>query len=96
MELINGITAFLSDKQLSVPLGEVILLIIVNSFCLLFGRFKLGLLVSYCFVFYWGFIFNKSFFINLLGQTTWGLSLYIFAGLAMFITVVLGYLQHKD
>ncbi len=93
MEFISSILNFLSDKELSIPLGQVIIFVIINSFCLLLGKHKLGLLISYCFVMYWGFIFNHTYFINILGKTTWGLSIYILSGVAMFILAVIGFFQ---
>lgn len=96
MELINTIIGFFSDKEFAIPLGQVIIFVIINSFCLLFGKYKMGLLISYCFVMYWGFIVNQNYFITMLGETTWGLTIYIFAGLVMLITVIISYFQHKD
>jgi uncharacterized membrane protein len=96
MEHIKNILDFFSDKEFAIPLGQVVIFVIINSFCLLFGRHKTGLLISYCFVMYWGFIFNQSYFIDILGKTSWGLPLYIFAGVVMFITIIIGYFQHKD
>lgn len=72
MELTNGFIEFFSDKEFAIPLGQVVIFVIINSFCLLFGKYKMGLLISYCFVMYWGFIFNQSYFINILGKTSWG------------------------
>ncbi|MEW6739522.1 MAG: hypothetical protein ACOYU2_01015 [Nitrospirota bacterium] len=96
MELTNGFMEFFSDKEFAIPLGQVVIFVIINSFCLLFGKHKMGLLISYCFVMYWGFIFNQTYFINILGKTSWGLTVYIFAGVVMFITIIIGYFQHKD
>ena len=52
---------------------------------MLFGRYKLGLLFTYCFVFYLVYVLNGSYFMNILVNTTWGLLLY---GIAAFIMVV--------
>lgn len=81
----------LTNKEFAVPLGEVIIFVLVNSFCILFGKYKLGLLVSYCFVFYWGFIFNLKYFINLLGGTTYGMLAYIFFGVMMLVLAIVGF-----
>lgn len=96
MELAKNLVDFFSNEEFAIPLGQVVIFVIINSFCLLFGKHKMGLLISYCFVMYWGFIFNQTYFIDILGKTSWGLSVYIFAGVAMFITIIIGYFQHKD
>jgi hypothetical protein len=91
MDTLSSILEFLSSKELSVPLGQVILFVLVNSLCLLYGRYKLGLLVSYCFVLYWGFIFNFKYFTDLLGNTTFGMPIYVFSGVVMLVLVVIGF-----
>jgi len=93
MSFQDPISAFLSDKTLSVPLSQVLLFTLLMTICMLFGRHKLGLMVSYSFVFFWGFIFNRSYFIDLLGQTTMGLYLYTLFGLLMAVLAVVGMLQ---
>ena len=45
----NPISSFLADKSMSVPLGQVLLFAFMLTLCLLFGRHKLGLMVSYAF-----------------------------------------------
>jgi hypothetical protein len=92
MDIVASFLAFINDKDLSVPLGEVITFVFINSFCLLSGRFKLGLLISYCFVFYWGFLFNKNYFVDILGSTNLGLYVYALSGFAMIIIAIIGFL----
>ena len=84
---------FVSDQRFSVPLGQVIIFVVVNSVCLLMGRHKLGLLVSYLFVFYWGYFFNREHLTDALGSTQWGLIVYIFAGVLMVIMTILGFFR---
>ena len=86
----DPITAFLTDKSMSVPLGQVLLFALLLTLCMLFGRHKLGLLVSYAFVFFWGFIFNRNYFIDLLGNTSIGLYTYTLFGFFMAVLAVIG------
>ena len=89
----DPITAFLSDKSLSVPLGQVLLFAFLLTLCLLFGRHKLGLLISYAFVFFWGFIFNRGYFIDMLGNTSMGLYVYTLFGFIMAVLAIVGLLK---
>ena len=89
----DPISAFLSDKTLSVPLSQVLLFTLLMTICMLFGRHKLGLMVSYAFVFFWGFIFNRSYFVDMLGNTSMGLYGYTLCGLGMAALAVVGMLQ---
>lgn len=95
MDLINNLLEFISDKELAVPLGQVIFFMALNSVAILLGRFKLGLLISYCFVMYWGFIANGKYFFDMLGNTHWGLTVYIFSGLIMFVLFVLSFFRES-
>lgn len=82
---------FFTGKEFSVPIWEVLLLVIINSFCLILGKHRLGLIVSYLFVFYWGFIINRGYFIDMLGNMTWGLYVYAILGVIMVIIAVVGF-----
>lgn len=94
MELIKSILEFFSDMEFfSVPFGQIIFFVVLNSLCLLFARYKLGLLLSYCFVFYWGFISNREHFIDKLGNTTWGLVVYALSGIFMVVIFIIGFFQ---
>ncbi|MBI5749123.1 MAG: hypothetical protein HZA00_08355 [Nitrospinae bacterium] len=95
MKVLYSIWEFLNDKSFSVPLGQLVVFVVINSFCLLFGRYKLGLLLTYCFVFYWGFLFNKDYFVDMLGNTNWGLYLYAISGIAMSVTAIVGFFQES-
>ena len=63
------------------------------TLCMLFGRHKLGLMISYSFVFFWGFIFNRSYFVDLLGNTSGGLYSYALFGLLMAVLAIVGMFQ---
>ena len=97
MEHLHDIYSFFSGKEFSIPLWEVVVYVIIISFCLLYGRYRVGLIASYCFVFYWGFILNLDTFVNILGETTWGMHLYVFSGFLMFIVAIAGFFfQSRD
>jgi len=83
---------FLTSSEFSIPLGQVALLVVVTSLCLISGKHKLGLLTSFAFAFYWGFIFNRENFFNIIGDST-GLYIYGFCGAAMLGLAVVGFLQ---
>ena len=89
--LNDPISAFLADTSFCVPIGQVIFLIALISMCLLTRKFKLGLLLTYSFVFYWGFIFNHNYFINMLGKTSAAFYAYALLGLSMLAMSFLGF-----
>jgi hypothetical protein len=94
MHFIQSALGFISQvDHLAIPFGQMLLFIIINSLCLLLGRYKLGLLISYCFVLFWGYISNRPYFIDTFGQTSWGLVVYALAGIAMVVIFIFGFFQ---
>lgn len=91
---MNEIATSFSDIQFSVPLWQVTIFVIINSICLLIGTHKLGLLITYCFVFYWGFIFNLSNYVDIFKEDGW-LPLYAIAGFLMAGLIVVGFFRDK-
>ena len=92
MDIMNGLHDFFSGREFSIPLLEVVAFIFFNSFCLLFARYKLGLIVTYCFVFYWGFIFNLNYFIDSLKTFAWGMPIYVLCGVLMLIIAITSFM----
>ncbi len=90
------IVEFLTAKEFSVPVWEVIILVVINSICLLLGKHRLGLIVSYLFVFYWGFVINKGYFIDSLGNMRWGVYVYAISGVLMVVITVIGFFVKKQ
>jgi len=90
MEFWKNFILFLSDEKLVLPFGQVIFFTFLVSLCFLFGRNKLGLLIAYNFVFYWGFILNHEYFINILGDTSGYFFLYFFCGLVASLLTLIG------
>ncbi|PIQ95518.1 MAG: hypothetical protein COV67_14440 [Nitrospinae bacterium CG11_big_fil_rev_8_21_14_0_20_56_8] len=90
---LNQLLDFLSTQEFSIPLGQVVLYAFLSSLCLVFGKHKLGILVTFSFVFYWGFIFNRENFVNLLGQSSIGLYVYALLGMGMIVMAVIGFLH---
>src|SRR5208282_5758934 len=92
--MISVVLSFLSEGEgLSIPFGQVLIFVLVNSYCLLLAKYKLGLLVTYCFVFYWGFILNREYFIDRFGNTSAGLIFYVLAGILMIIIFIISFFQ---
>nr|NIR55912.1 hypothetical protein [Nitrospinaceae bacterium]NIT83195.1 hypothetical protein [Nitrospinaceae bacterium]NIU45406.1 hypothetical protein [Nitrospinaceae bacterium]NIW06983.1 hypothetical protein [Nitrospinaceae bacterium]NIX35560.1 hypothetical protein [Nitrospinaceae bacterium] len=60
----------------AVPINQILLFVLIGSLCLLLGKHKVGLLISYGFVFYWGFILNRGYFMKELEQTQIGVYAY--------------------
>ena len=51
---------FLTETTLSIPMIQIILLMLISTFSLLFGKIRLALLVNYIFILYWAYFFNRD------------------------------------
>lgn len=91
MEVSNQILEFLTTKTISIPVGQMILFTVLVSLCMLAGKLKLGLISPYAFVFYWGFVFNREFFITAAGETSFGLFAYAFFGLGLAVMALVAF-----
>ena len=78
---------FLSAAELIIPAYQMMLLLLVSTIALLFGRTKLALIINYLFAVYWGFVLNRHFLLDYeLGY--WGIAYWIFGiGIAIFASV---------
>jgi len=45
-----------------IPVWQVGIYVILISICMLSHRYRLGIVISYAFVFYWGYILNRGTF----------------------------------
>lgn len=87
---------FFTTTQLAVPLSHVVMLLILSTGAMLFGRIKLAMIINYCFTLYWGFIFNIDLFSTegLLKLNVYTL-LYFGFGLVILILALIG-LMHRE
>jgi len=97
MDFLWTVYGFANDTTFAVPVAQVALLVAIISFCLLLGRHRLGLVITLSFVFFWGFVLNRGYFLDALGALKWGLQIYILAGFLMIAMIVLGlFVQRSD
>jgi hypothetical protein len=80
--------------NISIPIIQLVLLILSCTLALLFGKQKIALLINYLFVFYWGFNINLE---NHAGMNpdiyVWFSSSYIVFGCMLLIFSLIGLLN---
>ncbi|MBI4389131.1 MAG: hypothetical protein HY580_03040 [Nitrospinae bacterium] len=87
-------TKFIFDHDISIPLGQIMFFVVFISICLLLKKHSLGLMGTYLFVFYCGFISQNEQFVSTLGESTKGMVVYVFFGLFMAVMLLLGFFQN--
>ena len=79
--------------EIRVPIYMIISYISIVSMCLLLGRTQLGLAVSFLFVFYVGYLYNRSFLIETLRGSPLGLVVYAGLGLSIIVLAIISFLS---
>ena len=97
MELSHPILDFFNSTEISIPVIQVALLLIISTLSLLFGRIKLALLTNYLFAFYWGYVQNRE---NLIGTSIEKISyfnlFYFLFGFVIVVLAMIGFLARTE
>jgi hypothetical protein len=93
MEVIMDPVDILSIVTLGVPLYMVISFVAIISICLLLSRVQLGLAVSFLFVFYIGYFYNKTLLLKTIEGSIIGTVIYASLGLIIIILAMISFLS---
>lgn len=93
--MASNLIGFFWDTTFSVPLAQVVVFVVLVSLCMLLSRFRVGLLITLGFVFFWGFVLNFRYFVDLLERRPWGLQVYALSGLLVFAVFLLGLFRER-
>ena len=56
---------FFTETTLSIPMIQIILLMLMSTLSLLFGKIRLALLINYIFILNWAYILNRDILIDI-------------------------------
>jgi len=51
---------FMLNTNLAIPMIQLILLMLMSTISLLFGKLRLALIINYLFILHWGYISNRD------------------------------------
>jgi len=83
----------LSTVNLGVPLYMVISFVAIISICLLLSRMQLGLAVSFLFVLYIGYFYNKTLLLKTIEGSIIGTVIYASLGLIIIILAIISFIS---
>jgi hypothetical protein len=86
---------FAATTEFTIPIVQIIFYMFSSALCFLFRKYKLGLMISFAFVFYWGFIHSSSSFVDMTGSMTLGFYAYLFSGFLIITMALVGFLQEE-
>jgi len=83
--------------NLSIPMIQIALLLLISTLALLFGRIKLSLILNYCFILYWVYILNMDA-VRESGQAVIDkfTVLYFGFGFVILMLALVGFFAHHD
>ncbi|MCK4786647.1 MAG: hypothetical protein KAV87_23005 [Desulfobacteraceae bacterium] len=87
---------FFYTTELAVPVSQTVVLLMLVTISLLFGRVKLALLINYVFVLYWGYFYNQDLLLNNVEGINYFLVFYFGFGLLVAILAMIGFLFRND
>ena len=87
---------FLYNTEISIPVIQIVLLLVLSTGSLFFGKVKIALLVNYIFALYWGFFLNKEQIMSMVGESQTLMFMYFGLGVVVAILAVIGFLAHKS
>ena len=88
-------TVTITTVEIGVPLYMVISYVVIIALCLLLNRIQLGLAVSFIFVFYLGYFYNRKFFLKAVEGSTVGLVIYTGLVFVIIILAIISFLSSR-
>jgi len=76
-----------SMTEISIPLFQMVLLLLLSTGALFFGKLKLALLINYLFTLYWGYGINRDFLVGAGYQHLSGFTI-LYVGFGLIIAAV--------
>jgi len=87
----------LYSTNISVPMIQIALLLLIITLALLFGRMKMALIINYCFTLYWCYILNLDIIQGSVQAITSKFTyLYFGFGFIILMLALLGFVGHRD
>lgn len=88
---------YLLNANLSIPMIQLILLMLMSTISLLFGKLKLALLVNYLFTMHWAYVSNRENLIELGFENFQLVSIiYFIFGLGIVLVAAFAFLFQKN
>lgn len=95
--LQEGVMDFFFSTKISIPLFQILLLLILSTAVLLYGKVRLALVINYIFTMYWGYVFNREYLRGFGYEKLDAFSLvYLAFGLVIVLLVFVGFSAQRE
>ena len=79
--------------QMVIPAWQMIFYVVIISFCLVSTSYKVGLIITYSFSLYWGFVLYWEEVVGSFSRYPGAVMLYVASGLMLVILMVIACLR---
>ena len=88
---------FLTETTLTIPMIQILLLMLISTLSLLFGKLRLALLINYIFILNWAYIINRDLLVDMGPEKFQSISaLYFIFGVVIVLIAVFSFMFQKD
>jgi len=86
---------FIYMTEITIPLIQIVMLLIMSTLALLYGRMKIALLINYLFALYWGFFLNRDAILEMMAESESFVMIYFGLGIGVALLAVVGFIVHQ-
>lgn len=87
----------LFNTDLTIPLNQIILLLLLSTLALLFGKIKMALIINYIFTLTWGYVFNRDKLLDSGFELPEVFStIYFLFGIGVILIASFAFIFHRD
>ncbi|CAB1079514.1 hypothetical protein JY97_13365 [Alkalispirochaeta odontotermitis] len=88
---------YLTETTLAIPMIQIILLMVLSTLTLLFGKLRLALLINYIFILNWAYFLNRDLLISMAPSSFKYIStLYFLFGILIVLIAAFSFLFQKE
>ena len=88
---------FIANTNLVIPMIQLIMLMLMSTISLLFGKLRLALIINYVFILHWGYIANRDNLVEMGAENFELVSIvYFLFGLGVILVASFAFLFQKS
>ena len=88
---------FFLNTDLTVPMIQIVILLLFSTVAMLFGKLRLALIINYVFTLHWAYIFNRDRYMDMgLEQFDLFTIVYFIFGLGVVLLATVAFLFNRE
>ena len=88
---------FFMNTDLTVPMIQIVLLLLFSTVAMLFGKLRIALIINYVFTLHWAYVFNRDRYMEMgLEQFDLFTIMYFLFGLGVIMLATVAFLFNRE